>query len=130
MLSWDDLSDLGPPIANNTGRLYVLFTAAAFVFVTAHTQRPLSLRLLVVGLISSDIYLLLTMPGIMGHIAGFDPLIANFICADLLRVIDLYFLRDHSKELKKKNEDIVLEKFSNGKANGKKSASAPGTITK
>ncbi|KAH8599967.1 membrane bound O-acyl transferase family-domain-containing protein [Bisporella sp. PMI_857] len=60
------------------------------------------------------------MPDVMGHVPGFDPLIANFVAADLLRVIDLYFVRDHSKELKKKNDEVAETKLRNGKSiNGK-----------
>lgn len=103
-ITLDDMSDLGPPISNWAGRFYIAFTALAFVVVTAYTSRPLFLRVVVTAMVASDIYLLLTMPDIMGHIAGFDPLIANFIVADLMRVIDLYFLRDESKALKKKDD--------------------------
>jgi hypothetical protein len=117
MPTLDDISDLGPPISDTAARLYIIFTVFAFVVVTAYASRPLSLRLLVTGLIASDIYLLLTMPNLMGHIAGFDPLIANFIVADLLRVIDLYFIRDETKLLKKKDGATP-----NGKLSDKKNA--------
>ncbi|KAH8589106.1 hypothetical protein B0O99DRAFT_637716 [Bisporella sp. PMI_857] len=122
MPTLDDISDLGPPISDTTGRLYILFTAFAFVVVTAYTSRPLSLRFLVTGIIASDIYILLTMPNLMGHMAGFNPLIANFIVANLLRVIDLYFIRDETQLLKKKDgatpngkrsdkENVSIQKF-------------------
>jgi hypothetical protein len=117
MPTLDDISDLGLPILDTAGRLYILFTVFAFVVVTAYTSRPLSLRLLVTGLIASDICLLLTMPNLMGPIAGFDPLIANFVVADLLRVIDLYFIRDETKLLKKKDGATP-----NGKLSDKKNA--------
>ncbi|KAG9237505.1 hypothetical protein BJ875DRAFT_453617 [Amylocarpus encephaloides] len=123
MPTLDDMSDLGPPISTNSGRLYIGFTALAFVVVTAYTSRPLALRLLVACLIASDIYLLLTMPDLMGHIAGFDPLIANFIVADLLRVIDLYFIRDDSKVFAKKHDGIVVN--GNGKRSDEKQKVSP-----
>lgn len=114
MPTLNDLSDLGPPITVPAGRLYVLATALSFIYVAAFTTRPLALRLLVVGLIAGDIYLVLTMPDLMGHYPGFDPLIANFIVADFGRVIDLFFLRDESRLLQKKDDDAGAQKRSNG----------------
>lgn len=101
-VSIDDLSPLGPPISNGAGRVYILNSVAVFVFVAAYTTRPLFLTRLSTALLAGNIYLLLTMPDILGHIPGLDPLIANFVVAWWMRAVDLFFLRDESRVLAKK----------------------------
>jgi hypothetical protein len=118
-LSIDDLSPIGPPLSNGSARLYILATVAVFVHVTSSTSRPLSLRLLTITLLGSNVYLLLTMPDIMGHLPGFDGLIANFVFAWWLRAIDLYFIRDERKLIaKKKDGEAVTNEKVVGKADG------------
>ncbi|KUI57316.1 hypothetical protein VP1G_10875 [Cytospora mali] len=50
------------------------------------------------------------MPNVMGHIPGFDPLIANFIVAWWMRAINLFFLRDESRLIAKKQGDSATDK--------------------
>lgn len=115
-ISINDLSPLGPPISNLTGRVYIICTAVVFTFTASSTTRPLYLKILSVLLLGGNIYFLLTMPDIMGHIPGLDPLIANFIVVWWMRAVDLFFLRDESRLLEKKqgefesNENIENKK--------------------
>ena len=102
--SINDLSSLGPPIPDWVGRAYVLITVAVFTLVASSTTRPLRLKILSIVLLGGNIYLLLTMPNIMGHIPGLDPLVANFIVAWLMRAVDLFFLRDDRPLVVKKEE--------------------------
>ena len=107
----DDLSPFGPPISNAAGRAYFACTVAGFTYVTCYTSRPLLLRLLITVLFGCNVYLLLTMPDVMGHIPGhFDGLIANFVFASWIRIIHLYFVQDfkllaRKKDLKGKDEN-------------------------
>ncbi|KUI63918.1 hypothetical protein VM1G_12031 [Cytospora mali] len=50
------------------------------------------------------------MPNVMGHIPGFDPLIANFIVAWWMRAVDLIFLRDESRLIAKKQGESLIDK--------------------
>lgn len=125
MPSLDDLSDVSPPISDWMGRYFITFTAIAFIYVTAYTQRTLSLRILITAMMAFNVYLLLTMPNILGHMPGFDQLIANFIFAGFLRVIDLYFLRDESKVLEKEPDSRAK---ANGTANGRADNPSKGEV--
>lgn len=107
MPSINNLSDFGPPISDWGGRLLIVLTVVAFIYVVSSTTRPLYLRLVVTIMAVSDIYLLLTMPHITGHIPGFDQLIANFVFAGVLRIIDILFLRDEAKLLRMKDDEAV-----------------------
>ena len=118
--SLNDLSPLGPPISDFIGRLYFLSTVIAFVLVSCYTSRPLLLRLGVTALFGGNVYLLLTKPNVMGHIPGhFDALIANFIFASWVRIIQLYFVQDRGRGVSKTAERAPRDASkAEGKATG------------